>query len=145
MNENVIKALVASEQLRIRQFDKRKVQSMIQAAQKNTSVLKHIPLNEDTATLIFRETYESIRQLGDAMWWLQGYEPRNHDVSMEVLKEANIKDKVLLNHLPRFKSIRNDANYRGYVVTVAQAKEIQEFWEKCGKELAEKLLKEAKL
>jgi hypothetical protein len=141
MSENIIKALVASKQLRPRQFDKKKIQSMINAATKNAQVIKKILLTDETATLIFRETYESIRQLGDATWWLQGYEPRNHDVSMDILKEHDIKEKILLNQLPRFKSIRNDANYRGYTVTIAQAKEILDFWKKCGQEIIETLTK----
>ncbi len=142
MNESVIKALVTTDQLRPRQFDRRKVRSMVQAAQENADILKSIPLTDATATLLFRETYESIRQLGDALWWSKGYEPRNHDVSMEILRHVAIKESVLLNHLPRFKSIRNDANYRGYKVTLAQAREIRDFWERCGQELAAQLLKE---
>ncbi len=106
------------------------------------SIVKTIPVGEHSATLIFRETYESIRQLGDACWWLLGYEPRNHEVSMEMLKEMDIKEKVRFHHLSRFKAIRNNANYRGFKVTVAQAKEILEFWEACGEEIISLLLKE---
>ena len=84
---------------------------------------------------IFRETYESIRQLGDAKWWVLGYEPRNHEVSIEALKEINIKEKVKLNHLPRFKRIRNDANYRGFKVSVLQTKEILDFWNTCAPDI----------
>ena len=90
----------------------------------------------------FRETYESIRQLGDAKWWLLGYEPRNHEVSMEILKEMDIKGKVRLHHLNRFKKIRNDANYCGFKVTLAQAKEVLEFWDECAEEIVSLLLKE---
>ncbi len=46
-----------------------------------------------------------------------------------------IKNKVLLNKLSRFKKIRNDANYRGFKVTPNQAKEIMDFWDRCGEDL----------
>ena len=115
---------------------------MIESATTNMTIVKSVPLTEQSAILIFRETYESIRQLGDAQWWLEGYEPRNHEVSMELLKEMDVKEKVLLNQLSRFKAIRNDVNYRGFKVTAAQAREILEFWDSCSKEMLLALSKE---
>ena len=101
-----------------------------------------ISLTEDSATVIFREIYESVRQLGDASWWLRGYEPTNHDISLEILKEADIKEKLKLNFLDRFKKIRHDANYKGFKVLASQAREIIEFWDKCGKEVIDILKKQ---
>lgn len=128
--------------LRNRQLDKEKIKSMISSAEINAKVTKDIKLNEDTATLVFREIYESIRQLGDANWWISGYEPSNHEISMEVLKELDIKEKIKLNSLDRFKKIRHDINYRGFRATVMQAEEIIEFWDKCGEEILKNLKNE---
>ena len=142
MKKEQIEQWVRGDQLRQRSLDKEKVKSMIESSTTNMVVVKAIPLSEQSASLIFRETYESIRQLGDARWWLQGYEPRNHEVSMEILREMDIKEKVRLNHLNRFKTIRNDTNYRGFKVTIAQAKEILQFWNTCSQEIISILLKE---
>lgn len=142
MKKEQIEQWVRGDFLRKKSPDKEKVKSMIESSTTNMSIVKTIPLTEQSAILIFRESYESIRQLGDARWWLLGYEPRNHEVSMEILKEIDIKEKVRLNSLSRFKTIRNDANYRGFKVTVAQAKEILEFWDACSKEMISLLLKE---
>ncbi len=144
MKKEQIEQLVKGEQLRKRSIDREKVKSMIESSTTNMVVVKTIPLTVQSAILIFRETYESIRQLGDARWWLLGYEPRNHEVSMEVLKELDITEKVRLNHLSRFKMIRNDANYRGFKVTPAQATEIVDFWNICSQEIISILLKELK-
>ena len=141
MKREIIDILIKTDQLRIRQTDKERVISMAKSAKVNAKIAKNVPLNEESATLIFREIYESIRQLGDAKLWLLGYEPRNHEVSMDILKEANIKEKVLLNHLARFKRIRNDANYRGFRVTVMQAQEIIDFWDKCADDIIAEILK----
>lgn len=142
MKKEQIEQWVRGDQLRKRSLDKEKVKSMIESSTTNMTIVKTILLTEHSAILIFRETYESIRQLGDARWWLQGYEPRNHEVSLEMLREMDIKEKTRLNHLSRFKSIRNDTNYRGFKVTVAQAKEIIEFWDACSREIISTLLKE---
>ena len=142
MNADLIKQWIEIDWIRKRSLDKEKVKSMIESSTTNMNVVKTIPLNEKSAILIFRETYESTRQLGDAKWWLYGYEPRNHEVSMEILKEMNIKEKTKLNHLSRFKQVRNDANYRGFKVTIQQAKEIIDFWDDCAEEILKILLKE---
>ena len=144
MKKELIHQYVQSDQLRKRSINKEKVRSIIESSISNMSIVKTISLTEQSAILIFRETYESIRQLGDARWGLLGYEPRNHEVSMEVLKELNIQEKVRLNHLSRFKTIRNDANYRGFKVTVSQAKEILEFWDACSKDILSLLQRELK-
>lgn len=141
MKKELIEVWVKADSLRKRQLDREKIRSMLESSQANITIVKTIPVNEQSATLIFRETYESIRQLGDAAWWKLGYEPRNHEVSMEILKEMDIKEKSKLNHLSRFKMIRNDANYRGFKVSLAQAKEILEFWEVCAQEIIQVLQK----
>lgn len=142
MKKEQVEQCVRGDQIRKRSLDKERVKSIIESSTTNMTIVKTVPLTEQSAILIFRETYESIRQLGDAKWWLLGYEPRNHEVSIEILKEMEIKEKVRLNHLTRFKTIRNDTNYRGFKVTVAQAKEILEFWDTCSLEIISLLQKE---
>lgn len=137
MKEEIIKSLVKTGILRTRQKDNEKIKSMIKSAEVNVKVTKTVSLNEDSATLIFREVYESIRQLGDAYWWTLGYEPSNHEISMEALKALSIKESVKLNYLNRFKQIRHDANYKGFRVTSSQAKEILDFWDSCSKDVIE--------
>lgn len=125
--------------LRARQPDASLIRSMVESAEINAGVAKKIHLDENSATLVFREVYESVRQLGDAMWWSIGYEPLSHEASMDILKDADVKEKVKLNHIFRFKNMRNDANYRGFRISVEQAKEILEFWDTVGKEIARKI------
>lgn len=144
MKKEQIEYWIKGDQLRKKSLDKEKVKSMVESSKTNMKIVKNIPLTEESAIIIFRETYESIRQLGDARWWLQGYEPRNHEVSMEILKEINIKEKIKLNHLSRFKAIRNDTNYRGFKVTITQAKEILDFWNTCSLEIISILEQELK-
>lgn len=144
MIKDRIEFLVKTAELRQRLPDRERVKSILKSAEINAAVVNKIPMTEDSATVIFREMYESIRQLGDAEWWLLGYEPLNHEVCLEILKEADIKDKVKLNHLARFKKIRNDINYRGFRASVAQAQEILDFWNTCGKEILSMLKKRAK-
>lgn len=139
MKQESINAMVKTGILRVKQLDKEKIKSLIKSAETNAEVAKDVKLNENSATLIFREIYESVRQLGDAYWWSLGYESQNHEVSMDILKEMDIKNKIKLNHLSRFKQIRHDANYRGFMITTQQAEEILDFWNGCGKDIINKI------
>ena len=141
MNKQKIDQLLREDKLRIREKSSAKVKSILELAQINAKVIKTLPLTQESATVILTEIYESIHKLGDAQWWSLGYEPRNHEVSIDLLQEVDIKDKLLLNHLPRFKKIRHDANYRGFKVSVAQTEEIVEFWDKCSEEIIESIIK----
>ena len=94
MKKEFIEAWLKTGIIRNRQRDAEKIKSMIDSAEINSKVTRAINLNEDTATLIFREIYESVRQLGDAQWWLLGYEPLNHEASLEILKEMKIKENL---------------------------------------------------
>ena len=138
MNKENVELLIKTGMLRKKQIDKEKIKSLIDFAETNARVAKSISLNNDSATLIFREIYESIRQLGEAKWLIDGYEPQGlgtHTISLDALKEIDLIEKVKLNYLDRFKQIRHDANYRGIRVSISQTREILEFWDSCGKEI----------
>ena len=63
---------------------------------------------------------------------------------MEMLKLIDIKEKIRLHHLNRFRKIRDDANYRGFKVTLPQAKEISLFWDLCCNQIIDIIAQEMK-
>lgn len=135
MNEERIARLIKKNQIRKRSIDRERALSLKESAELNANIAKGIKLDENNSTLIFREIYESIMQLGDSLWWMEGCESLTHDGSMEILKDVEIKDKVKLNYLERFKKIRHDINYRGFKASLLQAKEILDFWNIIAKEI----------
>lgn len=140
--------LIKQGSLRRRIFDSEKIKSMIEFSESNARAVKKIILSEENATIIFRELYESIRQLGEAFWWINGCEPigiGSHTITLDILKELDIKEKTQLNYLERFKKIRHDANYRGIKVLLSHAEEIISFWDKCSKDIIREILKQVKL
>lgn len=123
--------------IRKRSPNERIAQTLLDSAKGKVSAAKMLPVQQNTASLLFIGIYESIRQIGDAMWWMLGYEPESHDISMKILLEAKIKNGLKLAQLDNFRRIRNDANYRGFEISVEQAREILGFWDACGEELIE--------
>lgn len=122
--------------------DKLRAKSLMEASERNMAVILEMGINDSSSTIIFRETYESIRQLGDARWWLLGYKPKDHEVSMEILKQEKIANSAKLQKLDRFRQIRNDANYSGYLIPKAVTEEIIEFWKECAEDILEKMKNE---
>ena len=139
MNKDFIPIWLKSGILRKKQVDFDKFNSLINSAECTMKVVRSIKLSEESATLIFRETYESIRQLGEAKWDSLGYEPTNHEISLDILKELDISEKIKLNSLDRFKRIRHDINYRGFKASLVHANEILAFWNSCGEEILKNL------
>jgi hypothetical protein len=139
MDKERIEFLVREGRLRKRSIDTPRIKSLLASATENSSAVRKIRITDETATLVFREFYENIRQLGDAKWWSLGYEAMNHDVSMEILKEMNIRESLRLHNINRFRRTRNNANYRGYKVTKEQAMEIADFWDACGEDMIQKI------
>lgn len=136
MKSGKIDSFLRSGEIQKRSKDLPRARSLVASAERNASAAMEIELSDKSSTLIFKELYDSIRQIGDAMWWILGYRPGSHRASMEIIKEdGEVSRKVALESLPRFKRIRNDSEYTGYKVTVAQAEEIISFWKKEGKEL----------
>lgn len=141
MKKEILDSLVKVRALRFKQIDRELIKTLLSASKRISKFVKTLKVNNDNSDVIFRELYEAIRQLGEARWRLLGYEPLNHEISLDGLNDLEIKEKMYLNDLPRFKKIRNDLNYRGIRVEISQAQEIFNFWNKCGEEILDILKK----
>ncbi|MBI3051616.1 hypothetical protein HYY74_04100 [Candidatus Woesearchaeota archaeon] len=138
MNQDEIISLANQGIIRKRILDKNRSESLIKADFINADFAKMTQITDRTATGIFREMYKAFRQLGDAKWWMLGYEPvDSHKVSMKILMSANIEKNFKLKSLDRFRQIRNDSNYRGYLVKEKEAVEIVALWDEVSKDLVD--------
>jgi len=140
----IIEDMTRRRQVYLRSKDIPRVKSLISSAKSVSSAVLNIPINEENSTLIFRELYESIKQLGDALWWALGYESEGHEASLKILASIDVKEKLSLHKLDRFRRIRHDSNYRGYKISLEQAKEIVNFWKRCNQEIISFIEKRAK-
>lgn len=128
--------------IRSKSYETGQILSLLEKIEENTKVTFAIPLTEKSADVVFTQMYELLRQLGDALWWLQGYEPQYHDISLEILKNEESltpEQKVKLHSLSRFREIRHDSHYRGLKASYEQAQEIKEFLENVGSAILTKI------
>ena len=134
-------ALEREGEIRRRSPDRARARSLAMAAQKIAHFACRIPLNSESAGVVFRELYECLRQVGDAKLWLCGYEALKHTASMEALEDEI--GQIDYMRLDRLRTLRHGSNYRGYAISEANAQEILVIWKKWGEKLAEKILSEA--
>ncbi len=130
-----IERLLERREIRKKTAEPAVIKSLIETIEMTASGTLDIECTPKTAIIIFRELYECLRQLGDILWWMEGYEPQTHDISIAILKEQPVKEKQILQHLDRYKNIRHDINYRAFRSTKEQAEEIISFWNSVGKEI----------
>ena len=133
--------LVENGSLRVREQDRHRAESLVDSAKRDALVASAIQITEESATVVLRVYYEAIRQLGEAAWRVKGFEPLNHEVSLDVLFELNILPDNLLSQLQQYRKIRNDANYRGVGATQNQARQIAAFWDTYNEKIIHEILK----
>ncbi|MFH0961539.1 MAG: hypothetical protein V1820_02550 [archaeon] len=144
------------EKRRIRELERRgeistvspdvpKARDLIDSAEKNAQFVETLELTENSATVVFRELYESIRCLGEARFALLGLKTLSHEIQMDALLDfKDLKETFRLAMLETFREVRHKANYSGYLVKTDQARDILEFWNSCGKEILAQLKRKSR-
>ena len=144
MNEAAFKRLLHENYIRKRSPDFQRAESLIHSAIADASAAVARPLDTIQAPLIFRSLYEAFRKLGDAWWWRKGYQLQKnwHELSLKALSAADISSSHTLGNLDHFRRIRNDNEYDGYLIKVAEAKEILELWTATSQDIIDWIRKE---
>ena len=76
-------------------------------------------VTDDNSFSVVEDSYESVKELIDALMALRGYKSYSHEASIEFLKEfyANEVPAHIINRIDRYRKIRNDIKYRGLLTT----------------------------
>ena len=77
----------------------------------NLSVVKKIPLTDESASLILSSAYESLRQVLEAIALKNGYKVFSHVAYTEYLAQNN--QQAASNVFDRLRTLRNGVNYYG--------------------------------
>ena len=76
-------------------------------------------VTDDNSFSVVEDSYESVKELIDALMALHGYKSYSHEASIEFLKEfyTNEVPAHIINRIDRYRKIRNDIKYRGLITT----------------------------
>ncbi len=120
--------------------DQFRAKSLIESSNELIKYTDTLTIKNISSTTIFNNYYEAFRQLGDAYCYLIGIKPENHIDSLNCIKNMNINTKRPIKNIDNFRRTRNKSKYEGHTISIAEAKDIRDFKEKC----FEKILNEIK-
>ncbi len=101
--------------------DNNLINSLIGSSSKKFKTQSMIKLNNDTAASKISLTYESLRELLEALAISRGYKIYNHECYFYFLKEV-LNEDLIAKKFNSFRKIRNDIDYYGKDINSNEAK-----------------------
>ena len=102
-----------------------RAQSLLEMSAQTMKVILALDLNEQNASVIFRELYECLRSTLEAIGYKKGYKFENHE-SIKFFASEILQNNALAKDFDRYRKIRNGINYYGDKVAIETAKKIVE-------------------
>jgi len=84
-------------------------------------------INENTATYIFEDIYECLREAAQSLMSLKGYKPYSHEAVISFLREFFRFSESDLETFDRYRILRNKAVYRGERISATVCREALDF------------------
>lgn len=84
-------------------------------------------VNERTASYIFEDIYECLREASQALMSLKGYKPYSHEALISFLKEFFKFPESDTAAFDRYRVLRNKTVYQGEKISVETCKEALDF------------------
>lgn len=103
--------------------DKNLVKSLMKSASQKLYTQNLISLNENTSGSKISLSYDSLRELLEALAVSKGYKIYNHEGYAEFLKEVML-DSASAEEFDKFRKVRNSVNYYGKEVSESEAEVI---------------------
>jgi len=89
--------------------------------------IKSRKINENTASYIFEDIYECLREASQSLMSLKGYKPYSHEAIISFLKEFYNFKEFDINFLNQYRILRNKSIYGGEKISIEKCKESLRF------------------
>lgn len=88
--------------------------------------IKTRKINEKTASFIFEDIYECLREASQSLMSLKGYKPYSHEALIAFLKNLNLLESDI-EMFDKYRILRNKAVYGGERISVEKCNEALRF------------------
>jgi uncharacterized protein (UPF0332 family) len=109
--------------------DCEEAKSLMNKATLRLEYIKKQEINEDTASFIFEDIYETLREAGQSLMSLKGYKPYSHEALISFLKEFYQFPEHEISSFDRYRILRNKTVYSAANVSPEVCKEALKFSE----------------
>ena len=100
--------------------DKKKAESLLKQSKNNLLAVSMIEINDITAGTVISTSYESLRQVIEAICLMEGYKVYSHEAYTAYLLRL---DEKMARMFDRLRYLRNQVNYYGKNMSATAAKE----------------------
>lgn len=108
--------------------DLQKAKALIKMAEQNIAFVEMLPEKEEGASVVLSQSYESLRQILEAITLNEGYKVYSHEAYTSYLKKLG-KESVA-QRFDRLRKLRNGVNYYGKAISlpvaIAAKKDVRE-------------------
>lgn len=108
--------------------DPERAKSLMNKFLKRANFLLKLKLDEDSATIIFEELYECLREACDVILATEGYNSYSHEASIAFLRRFKEFSEFEISKLDNFRKKRNSSRYYGAEILKEDAIDIIEFY-----------------
>lgn len=120
--------------------DLQKSKSLVKMAKSNLEIVKQIPKTDNSASVILSQSYESLRQILEAIALTKGLKVYSHEAFTYFL--LDLGEVSISEHFDRLRKLRNGVNYYGSPVSLVIANSSLEKIEEIMLVLIEKYLEQ---
>lgn len=103
--------------------------ALMNKAEKRLQYVKERPVLQESAQFIFEDSYDVMREAGQALMTLQGFKPLSHEAVIAFLHDKEGVDKATAEKFDSFRRLRNKSLYEAHEISAAKAKEALNFAE----------------
>lgn len=96
-------------------------------------------INEEEASIVFEDIYESLREASQALMELKGYKPYSHEALISFLSENKLLSLESINLINTYRILRNNSVYKAEKVSKEKCLEALRFAKEALPEINKKL------
>lgn len=97
------------------------IKILVETAETNLNIISKIKLNEKSYSLIFKDSYDILRSMCEAVSLLKGYKIYSHE-ALGLFFKVILKEESIFQKFNKFRIMRNSIQYYGKKIDYNEAK-----------------------
>ena len=101
--------------------------SLMEKAELRLKLLNEDKITDEMASIMFEETYETIREASQSLMQVKGFKPYSHDALIAFLIKEKLMPEQFIKSFDRYRILRNKSVYEAQRVSIETCKEAIQF------------------
>jgi len=102
--------------------NKGKIKTLIELAERGIEIHVKIEINEKSASILFKDFYDSLRSVCEAICLSKGYKIYSHE-AVGLFFKIILREEAFYYKFDRFRILRNGVSYYGEAIPLPEAKQ----------------------